>query len=183
MNHDLYDDEYIRSILLSVKTIAMVGASDDDSRPSHFVFKYLLERGYTVYPVNPRLVDKGLMGHKAYASVREVPLPLDMVEIFRGGHHAMSYVEDAIAMGAKIVWMQLGVRNDEAAAVAEAAGLKVVMNRCPKIEYGRFSREISWQGINSRMITSKKPLLVKGKSQQFGLVSAFAKRVSPDKAD
>lgn len=177
--HEQYSDALIRHILQSVKSIAMVGASDDPSRPSFFVFKYLLERGYRVYPVNPRLVGKGLLGVTAYASLREVPQPLDMVEVFRSSGYAVPIAHEAIAVGAKVLWMQLGVRNDEAAEIAEKAGLQVVMNRCPKIEYGRLSGEIGWIGVNSRTISSKKPQLVKGKSQMFGLNLAFTSNKTP----
>jgi hypothetical protein len=158
MTHDTYDDAYIRGILNTVKTIAMVGVSNKESRPSYFAFKYLLERGYRMIPVNPGLAGGELLGQKVYARLADIPEPVDMVDVFRAASYAVGIVEEALGMQPRprVVWMQLGIRNDEAAALAEANGLKVVMNRCPKIEYGRLSSEISWMGVNSRTLTSKK---------------------------
>lgn len=165
MNHDNYSDAYIRAILNTVKTIAMVGISPKDNRPSYFAFKYLLERGYRMIPINPGQAGKEILGQKVYAKLSEIPEPVDMIDIFRASAHALPVVEEALTMHPKpqVVWMQLGVRNDEAAAKAEAAGIKVVMNRCPKIEYGRLSSEISWIGVNSRTLSARRaPLLGKG---------------------
>jgi predicted CoA-binding protein len=165
MNHETYPDSYIRSILNTVKTIAMVGISPKDNRPSYFAFKYLLERGYRMIPVNPGQAGKDILGQKVYAKLSEIPEPVDMVDVFRASQYAPAIVDEALALDPKpqIIWMQLGVRNDDAAAKAEAAGIKVVMNRCPKIEYGRLSSEISWIGVNSRTLSSKRaPLLGKG---------------------
>jgi predicted CoA-binding protein len=161
MSHESYDDSYIRGILNTVKTIAMVGVSPKDSRPSYFAFKYLLERGYRMIPVNPGLADKDLLGQKAYARLADIPEPVDMVDIFRASAFVLPIVEEALKMQPlpRVVWMQLGIRNDAAAALAEQNGLKVVMNRCPKIEYGRLSSEISWMGVNSRTLTSKRAQL------------------------
>lgn len=161
MNHDSYPDDYIRGILNTVKTIAMVGVSPKDNRPSYFAFKYLLERGYRMIPVNPGQVGHELLGQKFYASLSDVPEPIDMVDVFRASQYAPAIVDEALALTPRpqVIWMQLTVRNDEAAAKAGAAGLKVVMNRCPKIEYGRLSSEISWMGVNSRTLTSKKAQL------------------------
>jgi hypothetical protein len=158
MTHDTYDDAYIRGILNTVKTIAMVGVSNKESRPSYFAFKYLLERGYRMIPVNPGLAGGELLGQKVYARLADIPEPVDMVDIFRAAPYAVGIVEEALKMQPRprVVWMQLGIRNEEAAALAEAGGLKVVMNRCPKIEYGRLSSEISWMGVNSRTLTSKR---------------------------
>jgi predicted CoA-binding protein len=171
MNHDSYDDGAIRGILNTVKTIAMVGASRKDNRPSYFAFKYLLERGYAMIPVNPGQAGQELLGRRIYARLLEIPEPVDMVDIFRASQYAVPIVEEALAMRPRprVIWMQLGVRNDEAAALAEANGLKVVMNRCPKIEYGRLSSEISWMGVNSRTITSKKAKLLVGRIQRMSL--------------
>ena len=155
-DHDSYADDYIQSILDNVKRIAMVGASANIMRPSHFVLKYLLAKGFEVVPVNPGHAGKEFAGQTVYASLEDIPGDIDMVDIFRNAEAAGPIVDEAIVMGAKVVWLQLGVRNDEAAARAEAAGLRVVMNRCPKIEYGRLSREIGWMGVNSRRISSKK---------------------------
>jgi predicted CoA-binding protein len=167
MSHDSYPDPYIRGILNTVKTIAMVGVSPKDNRPSYFAFKYLLERGYNMIPVNPGQAGKELLGRKVYAKLADIPEPVDMVDVFRAAQYAPGIVEEAIALNPRpqVIWMQLGVRNDEAAARAEAAGMKVVMNRCPKIEYGRLSSEISWMGVNSRTLTSKKAQLL-GKGVQ-----------------
>ena len=165
MNHDNYPDSYIRGILNTVKSIAMVGVSPKDNRPSYFAFKYLLERGYRMIPVNPGQAGKDILGQMVYAKLSEIPEPVDMVDVFRASQYAPAIVDEALALDPKpqIIWMQLGVRNDDAAAKAEAAGIKVVMNRCPKIEYGRLSSEISWIGVNSRTLSSKRaPLLGKG---------------------
>jgi predicted CoA-binding protein len=158
MNHDSYSDTYIREIMNSVKSIAMIGASPQNIRPSYFAFKYLAERGYDMIPVNPGQVGKSLLGKPFVASLRDIGRPIDMVDIFRNASFAMPLVEEALTLDPlpKVVWMQLGVRDDAAAAKAEAAGLKVVMNRCPKIEYGRLSSEISWMGVNSRILSSKR---------------------------
>jgi uncharacterized protein len=171
MNHDRYDDAYIRGILNTVKTIAMVGVSANVSRPSYFAFKYLLERRYYMIPVNPGLAGKELLGQKVYARLLDIPEPVDMVDIFRASQYALPVVEEALQMTPRprVVWMQLGVRHDAAAALAEANGLKVVMNRCPKIEYGRLSSEISWMGVNTRTLTSKKARILGGGIQRMAL--------------
>ncbi len=132
-----YADAKIRRILSTVRTIAMVGASSNWNRPSYFVMKYLQGKGYRVIPVNPGTAGKEQLGETIYASLRDIPVPIDMVDVFRASDRVGPIVDDAIAIGAKVVWMQLGVRNDEAAARAEAAGIEVIMNRCPKIEFGR----------------------------------------------
>ena len=165
MNHDSYPDAYIRGILNTVKSIAMVGVSPKENRPSYFAFKYLLERGYTMIPVNPGQAGGELLGRKVYARLADIPEPVDMVDIFRASQYAEAIVDEALALKPRpqVIWMQLGIRNDAAAAKAEAAGLKVVMNRCPKIEYGRLSSEIGWMGVNSRTLSAKRaPLLGKG---------------------
>lgn len=159
MTHDSYSDAYISGILSEVKTVAMVGASAKRVRPSFFVLKYLLDKGYQVFPVNPGLAGQEILGRRVYGALEEIDEKIDMVDIFRNAEAAGPITDQAIAIGAKVVWMQLGVRNDEAARRAEAAGLKVVMDRCPKIEYGRLSGEIGWVGVNSRTISSKRPKL------------------------
>ena len=156
MDHESYPDSYIRGILRQVKTIAMVGASANWNRPSYFAMKYLQAKGYRVIPVNPREAGTEILGEPAYANLTEIPEPVDMVDCFRAGEAIPPIAKQAIEIGAKILWMQLGIRNHQAAAEAEAAGLKVVMNRCPKIEYGRMSGEIGWLGVNTRMISSKR---------------------------
>lgn len=170
MNHDSYDDAYISGILNTVKTIAVVGASANDVRPSFFVTKYLIDKGYAVFPVNPAQAGREILGRPVHARLADIPEPIDMVDIFRASEHVPAIVDEALALDPlpKVIWMQLRVRHDEAAAKAEAAGLHVVMNRCPKIEYGRLSREIAWTGVNSRMISSKKPVLRQG-FQSFGI--------------
>jgi predicted CoA-binding protein len=158
MNHDSYDDGYIRGILNTVKTIAMVGASEKENRPSYFAFKYLLERGYKMIPVNPGHAGEDMLGQRIFARLADIPEPVDMIDIFRGAQYALAIVQEALVLKTRplVIWMQLGVRNDEAAALAEANGMKVVMNRCPKIEYGRLSSEIAWMGVNTRTLSSKK---------------------------
>ena len=159
MNHDVYSDAYIRDILVTHRTIAMVGASPNTSRPSYFAMKYLKAKGFRVIPVNPGQAGHEILGETVYASLAEIAEPIDIVDIFRNSEAALGITQEAIRMGAKVVWMQLGVRNDEAAKLAEAAGLKVVMNRCPKIEYGRLSGELSWAGVNSRRLSARRPML------------------------
>ena len=159
MNHDSYTDAYIRDILARSRTIAMVGASPTPSRPSYFAMKYLKEKGFHVIPVNPVQEGKTILGERVYAALPEIEEKVDIVDIFRSSGAALGITREAIAIGARVVWMQLGVRNDEAAGLAEDAGLQVVMNRCPKIEYGRLSGELNWAGVNSRMISSRRPLL------------------------
>jgi predicted CoA-binding protein len=158
MNHDAYPDSYIRGILNTVKTIAMVGASGKENRPSYFAFKYLLERGYRMIPVNPGQTGHAILGQKIYATLADIPEPIDMVDIFRGSQYALPIVQEALTLKPRpqVIWMQLGVRSDEAAALAEANGMQVVMNRCPKIEYGRLSSEIAWMGVNTRTLSSRK---------------------------
>jgi uncharacterized protein len=156
IDHDNYDDDYIRGILRKVNVIAMVGASANWNRPSYFAMKYLQQKGYRVIPVNPREAGKEILGEKVYADLAEIPVKVDMVDCFRNSDAIPPIADAAIKMGAKVLWMQLGVRNDAAASKAEAAGLQVVMNRCPKIEYGRLSQEIGWMGVNTRVINSKR---------------------------
>jgi predicted CoA-binding protein len=161
MDHDNYPDSYIRGILNTVKTIAMVGISRKDVRPSYFAFKYLLERGYRMIPVNPGQVGGDILGQPVYGKLADIPEPIDMVDIFRAPQFAPAIVEEALALAPRpqVIWMQLGIRNEAAAALAEASGLKVVMDRCPKIEYGRLSSEIGWMGVNTRVLTSKRAKL------------------------
>jgi predicted CoA-binding protein len=158
-----YDDRLIKSILRGVKTIAMVGASGNEIRPSYFAMMYLLNKGYKIIPVNPGMAGKEILGQTVYASLKDVPAPVDMIDIFRESQHAPTIVAEALAekdrLGFKYVWMQLGVISAEAAKMAEDAGLTVIMNRCPKIEHGRFSGEMGWLGINRKVIDNRKPML------------------------
>jgi len=192
MNHDAYPDNYIREILNGVKSIAMVGASPVDVRPSYFAFKYLVQRGYDMIPVNPGHVGKSLLGRPFVASLAEIDRPIDMVDIFRNSSHIMPVLDDALQLSPlpKVIWMQLGARDDAAAAKAEAAGMKVVMNRCPKIEYGRLSSEISWMGVNSRTISAKRaPIPTQGMRLSLNRMSvgggatAAADRAAKDKSE
>jgi predicted CoA-binding protein len=158
-----YPDSLIKSILRSVKTIAMVGASGNDIRPSYFAMMYLLNKGYTIIPVNPAMAGKEILGQKVYASLKDVPAPVDMVDIFREPRFAPEIARETVAekdrLGIKVLWMQLGVISKDAEQIGKDAGLTVVMNRCPKIEHGRFSGEIGWMGVNRRVIDNRKPLL------------------------
>ena len=174
MNHDAYPDSYIRGILNTVKTIAMVGISPNQNRPSYFVFKYLLGRGYHMIPVNPGQAGKEILGQKVYAKLADIPERIDMIDIFRTSEHVMPIVREALELKPmpQVIWMQLTIRNDEAAALAEQAGIRVVMNRCPKIEYGRLSSEISWIGVNSRTLSSKRAQILGTGVQRMGLNSS-----------
>jgi len=158
-----YDDSLIKSILRSVKTIAMVGASGNDMRPSYFAMMYLLAKGYVIHPVNPGMAGKKVLGQTVYGSLKDVPAPVDMVDIFREPKYAPQIVREALAekdrLGLKVIWMQLGVVSEEAEKLARDAGLTVIMDRCPKIEHGRFSGEIGWMGVNRKVIDNRKPLL------------------------
>ena len=157
--HDYYPDEKLRRILSQVRVFAMVGASTQWRRPSSYAMKYLTKKGYQVIPINPARAGETILGEKVYASIADYPGRLDMVDIFRTSEEAYDITKDVIAAkhdkGIKVLWMQLTVRNDEAAELAEKAGLEVVMNRCPKIDSARLSGELSWSGINSRIISAK----------------------------
>ena len=156
----IYSDTQLRGILGRVRRIAMVGASPNWNRPSYFVMKYLLEKGYDVVPVNPRAAREVILGVPCVATLADVPGAIDMVDIFRASDAVDAIVDEAItlreAKGIKVIWMQIGVRNDAAAVRAKAAGMEVVMDHCPKIEYGRLHSELSWGGFNSRIITSRR---------------------------
>lgn len=174
MHHDAYPDALIRTLLTETRSIALVGASGNPARPSFLVLKYMLSRGYRVFPVNPGLAGGTLLGLPVAPRLADLPEPVDMVEIFRNSAAAGGVVDEALALAVppKVIWMQLGVRDDAAAARAEAAGLTVVMNRCPKIEFGRMSGEIGWVGVNSRVLSSKKPVLVGKGVQRLGIERA-----------
>ncbi|MFB0952034.1 MAG: CoA-binding protein [Rhodospirillales bacterium] len=155
-----YDDVMMQRVLKDTRTIAMAGASPNWVRPSNFAMKYLLGKGYKVHPINPGHAGKEIWDQTVYASLSDVPGPIDMLDIFRNSAAAGDLVDEAIKLKdekqIKIVWLQLGVINYEAAARAEAAGLTVIMDRCPKIEYGRLFGELGWSGVNSGIISSKK---------------------------
>ena len=158
-HHDVYPDARIRAILRQVRTIAMVGASTVWRRPSFYAMKYLQKKGFRVIPVNPTRVGEEILGETVHGSIADVPDRIDMVDIFRTPEEALAITREAIAAkdakGIKVLWMQLTVRNDPAAELAEKAGLAVIMDRCPKIEYARLSGELGWSGINTRIISSK----------------------------
>ncbi len=183
MNHDSYPDSTVRGILNTVKTVAMVGASAKENRPSYFAFKYLLERGYRMIPVNPGQAGHTMLGQMIYARLADIPEPIDMVDIFRGSQYAPAIVQEALELKRRprVIWMQLGIRNDEAAALAEANGMQVVMNRCPKIEYGRLSSEIAWMGVNTRTLSSRKATL--GGVQRMTLDRSSAQGGTTEAAD
>lgn len=154
-----YSDRLIAAVLNSVKTIAIVGASANPARPVHIVMAYLLSRGYRIVPINPGQAGKEILGQKVYTRLGDVPEPIDMVDIFRRGEAIDGIVDEALALDPKprVIWMQLTLRHDSAAARAEAAGLTVIMDRCPKIEFGRLCGENSWLGLNSGRISSRVP--------------------------
>jgi predicted CoA-binding protein len=171
-----YDDAYIKGILQRVKTIAAVGMSANDMRPSYFAMLYLQQKGYRMIPVNPRYAGQEILGERVVASLDDLPAPPDMVQIFRKAEEAPAVVDEAIRAGAKVIWLQLGIRSDEAAARARAAGLDVVMDRCPKIEYGRLFGEIGWAGVNRRVISAKKGQAMQLSHKKGGLARRPAPR-------
>lgn len=177
MQHDTYPEGYIKSILHEVKTIAIVGASMNNARPSYFVTKYMIDKGYEVYPINPGQAGKEIAGRTIFAKLMDVPVPIDMVDVFRAADSVPQFVTETLELRPlpKVLWLQLGVRDDEQAARAEAAGIKVVMNRCPKIEYGRLSGEIAWTGFNTGIISAKRPML-SGKGSQHLVIAADRKK-------
>ncbi len=170
MNHDHYENAYISAILNDVRSIAIVGASANDVRPSFFVMKYMLDKGYAVFPVNPGQAGKEILAQKVFASLADLPQAVDMVDIFRASSAVPAIVDEILSMKVlpKVVWMQLTVRHDESAGRLEARGIRVVMNRCPKIEYARLSGEIGWNGVNSHVISSKRPQMRAG-FQSYGI--------------
>ena len=171
-----YDDAYIRGILKRVKTIAAVGMSANDIRPSYFAMLYLQQKGYRMIPVNPRYAGQQILGETVVASLDDLQAPPDMVQVFRKAEEAPAAVDEAIRAGAQVVWLQLGIRSDDAAAKALAAGLDVVMDRCPKIEYGRLFGEIGWAGVNRRVISAKKGQAMQLSRKKGGLARRFGPR-------
>ena len=172
MNHDSYSEAYIRTILQEVRRVALVGASANPVRPSYFVLKYLIDKGYEVFPVNPGQAGKEILGRPVHGALAAIPGPIDMVDVFRSSSAVPGIVEEALALDPlpKVIWMQLGVRHDAAAAAAEAAGIKVVMNRCPKMEYGKLSGEWGWVGGFSGALSSQRQRLhASGRVQSLGL--------------
>ncbi|HXU41156.1 MAG TPA: CoA-binding protein [Burkholderiales bacterium] len=149
------DINTLRRILRESRTLAVVGLSADWFRPSYFAAKYMQEHGYRVIPVNPKY--ESILGEKCYKSLRDIPGKVDLVDIFRKSNDVMPIAEEAIAIGAKVLWQQLGVKNEAAAAKARAAGLEAVMDRCVKIEHGRLFGGLNWVGVNTRVISAKRP--------------------------
>ena len=160
MMTEAYTDTDLLQILRNVKSIAMVGASAKWQRPSYFAMKYLQEKGYRVFPVNPGVAGSEILGETVYASLADVPAPFEMVDVFRSSEAALGIAQETVALadekGIRVFWTQLGVINHEAAALAREAGLQVVMDRCPKIEFGRLNAELSWGGFNSRVISARR---------------------------
>lgn len=152
---DNTDINTLRRILRQVKTIAMVGLSANWYRPSYFAAKYLQEHGYRVIPVNP--VYEEVLGEKCYPSLKDIPEKIDLVDCFRKSEDIEPIAKEAIEIGAPILWMQLGVTNEKVAAMARAAGLEVVQDRCVKIEHGRLYGGLNWAGVNTKVISSKRP--------------------------
>jgi uncharacterized protein len=149
------DLDTLRRILRESKTIAVVGLSADWFRPSYFAAKYLVDHGYKIIPVNPKYEE--ILGQKCYKSLRDIPGRVDMVDCFRKSQDIPPLVDDAVAIRARVLWMQLGVVNEQAAEKARAAGLEVVMDRCVKIEHGRLFGGLNWAGVNTKIISSKRP--------------------------
>lgn len=163
-----YDIVTLRRILQENKTLAIVGLSASWHRPSFFAAKYLQEHGFRVIPVNPGYPGDAILGEQCYASLRDIPVPIDVVDCFRRGQDILPICEDAIAIGAKVLWMQLGVVNEEAAEMARAAGLEVVMDRCMKIEFGRLFGGLNFMGVNTKVISAKRPLWMPHQGARLG---------------
>ncbi len=163
-------DEDIARLLRSTRTIAMIGASDRPDRPSYGVMRFLQGHGYRVLPVNPRAAGQTLLGETVHPDLASLPLLPDMVSIFRRPEEAGAVADEAARLGVKVVWMQLGVRDDAAAERARAAGAEVVMDRCPKIEYGRLFGEIGWLGVNRGILSAKRGQAVQLRRKKGGLV-------------
>jgi uncharacterized protein len=148
----------LRRILKATRTVAMVGLSDQWHRPSHFVAKYLQQHGYRILPVNPRLAGRTLLGETVVASLAELKQPVDMVDVFRRTEDVLPIAEAAVAIGARVLWQQIGVLNREADALVRAAGMDSVMDRCVKIEHGRLFGGLNWAGVNTRVISARRPV-------------------------
>jgi predicted CoA-binding protein len=151
-----YPDALLLQIYRETRTIALVGASPSWNRPSFFVMRYLQRKGFRVIPVNPRALDAPILGETVYPDLASVPVPVDVVDVFRRPQDTPAIAREAAAIGARVLWLQLGIRNPEAATIAGLAGLTVIEDECMKIEYGRLSGELAWNGINSRVISSRR---------------------------
>ena len=152
-----YPDADLRRIYREARTIAMVGASPKWVRPSYFVMRYLQGKGYRVIPVNPLALDAPILGEQVYPDLESIPEPIDVVDVFRRPSDVPGIAESAVKIGAKVLWLQLGIRSPEAATIAGIAGLKVIEDKCMKIEFGRLSGELAWSGVNTRLISSRRP--------------------------
>jgi predicted CoA-binding protein len=155
-----YDDAYLLDILSRARTIAMVGASPTWNRPSYFAMRYLQRKGFRVIPVNPRALDAPILGEQVYPDLASVPDPVDVVDVFRRPEDAPGIAREAVAIRARVLWLQLSIRSDEAGRIAEAGGLRFVQDRCMKIEWGRLSGELAWNGINTGIISSRRRRLL-----------------------
>ena len=153
-----YNDNYIKEILFTTKTIAIVGLSDKENRPSNFAAKYLKNRGYTIIPINPITNKKTILGEKVYNNISELEFIPDMVDLFVKKEKILTFVKEAIKIRTKTIWLQLGLIDKESEKMANSANINFIMNRCPKIEYAKFSGELGWAGINSNIISNKRNL-------------------------
>lgn len=155
-----YPDALLLRIYEETRTVAMVGASPNWNRPSYFVMRYLQRKGYRVIPVNPRALDAPILGERVYPDLESIDVPVDVVDVFRRPAETPAIARSAVAIGAKVLWFQLGIRNVEAATIAGLAGLTSIQDHCMKIEYGRLSGELAWNGINTRLISSRRRRLL-----------------------
>lgn len=160
-NNINYDDDYIKKILFNTSSIAIIGLSDKENRPSNFAAKYLKNRGFKIIPINPVTNKTTILGEKVYKSVSELEFVPDMVDLFVKKEKILSFVKQAIKIKTKTIWLQLGLIDKKSEKIAHNANINFVMNRCPKIEYAKFSGELGWAGINSNVISNKRTLLFK----------------------
>lgn len=158
-NNINYDDDYIKEILFITKSIAIVGLSDKENRPSNFAAKYLKNRGFNIIPINPVTNKKYILGEKVYKNLSELEFVPDMVDLFVKKEKILNFVKEAIKIRTKTIWLQLGLIDKESENLASLANINFIMNRCPKIEYAKFSGELGWAGINSNIITNKRNLI------------------------
>ena len=154
-----YSDRFISSVLYKTKTIAIIGLSSSWNRPSYFVAKYLIDRGYKIYPINPKEAGKKILGQKVYSNITEIKDKIDMVDVFRKSSDIDKIIEDILACNPQFIWLQIGVINNKLAKVAANKNIPIIMNRCPKIEYSRLSGELGWGGINSGNIVNKRRII------------------------
>tara|TARA_B100002051_G_scaffold273784_1_gene313322 strand:+ start:1193 stop:1696 length:504 start_codon:yes stop_codon:yes gene_type:complete len=154
-----YSDRVISSVLYKTKTIAIIGLSSSWNRPSYFVAKYLIDRGYKIYPINPKEAGKKILGQKVYSNITEIKDKIDMVDVFRKSSDIDKIIEDILACNPQFIWLQIGVINNKLAKVAANKNIPIIMNRCPKIEYSRLSGELGWGGINSGNIVNKRRII------------------------